>query len=81
MPGTVETAAADSLACSCVCKYLGYFKYDEWPNLDSTTNPLELLLFGEGDIKILYRDRIKVFFKTAKEAYDAGYTDFDAVER
>lgn len=64
-----------------MCKCLGYFKYDEWPNLDSSVNPLELPKFGEADIKILYRDRIKVFFKSAKEAYDAGYTDFDIKER
>ena len=71
----------DALICSCLCKCLGYFKYDEWPNLDSKVNPLELPEFGEADIKILYRDRIKVFFKSAKEAYDAGYTDFDIKER
>ena len=67
--------------CSCLCKCLGYFKYDEWPNLDSSVNSLQLPQFGEGDIKILYRDRIKVFFKSAKEAEDAGYCEFDKMER
>ena len=70
-----------NLSCACLCKCFGYFKYDEWPNLDSTTNPLKLPKFAEGDIKILYRDRLKVFFKSAKEAIDAGYTDFDVDER
>ena len=38
-------------------------------------------LLNTVEIKILYRDRIKVFFKTVKEAIDAGYTDFDMAER
>ena len=33
------------------------------------------------EIKILYRDRLKVFFKSVKEAIEAGYTDFDLAER
>ena len=32
---------------------------------------------GQGWIRILYRDKIKVFFKTGKDALAAGYTDFD----
>ena len=70
-----------SLTCACLCKCFGYFKYDEWPNRDSLTNPLKLPEFAEGDIKILYRDRLRVFFKSAKEATDAGYTDFEVDER
>ena len=55
--------------CTCVCKCFGYFKYDEWPNLDMEgDDKLVLPEFGPGDIKILYRDRIKVFFKTTKAA-------------
>ena len=23
------------LKCSCICKCFGYFRYDEWPNLDA----------------------------------------------
>lgn len=42
---------------------------------------MSLPKFSAGDIKILYRDRIKVFFKTAKDAVNAGYTDFDPEER
>ena len=37
--------------------------------------------FGPADIKILYRDRIKVFFKTTTSAIEAGYRDFDTEER
>ena len=29
----------------------------------------------------MYRDRLKVFFKSVKEAIEAGYTDFDLAER
>ena len=68
--------------CTCVCKCFGYFKYDEWPNLDMEgDDQLVLPEFGPGDIKILYRDRIKVFFKTTKAAQEAGYTDFDPKDR
>jgi len=49
--------------------------------LDSTKNPLQLPEFCAGDIKILYRDRFRVFFKTAKEAQAAGYFEFDMEER
>ena len=69
--------AHEATTCVCLCKCFGYFKYDEWPNLDSQTNKLDLPEFQEGDIKILYRDRLKVFFKSAAEAKEAGYTDFD----
>jgi len=68
-----EQADAALTTCSCLCKCLGYFKYDEWPNCDSEENSLELPEFDEAAIKILYRDRIKVFFKTTKDAQDAGY--------
>lgn len=69
--------------CSCLCKCFGYFKYDEWPNLDTAVseNKLKLPDFSEGDIKILYRDRIKVFFKTVKDATDANYEEFDKTRR
>ena len=60
-----------------MCKCFGYFKYDEWPSEET----LELPDFAEGDIKILYRDRIKVFFKKAKAAEEVGYIDFDTEER
>ena len=76
-----DGALGGSLTCACLCKCFGYFKYDEWPNRGSLTNPLQLPEFAEGDIKILYRDRLKVFFKSAKEATDAGYTDFEVDER
>ena len=34
----------------------------------------------EGSIKILYRDNIKIFFKTGADAVKANYFDFD-IER
>ena len=72
-----QAPAQDALTCTCICTCFGYFKYNEWPNLDSETNKLQMPVFEEGDIKILYRDKIKIFFKTAKDALDANYTDFD----
>ena len=67
---TPQQAGDKSPTCSCVCKCFGYFRYDEWPNLDTSNKEKALALpqFGEADIKIVYRDRIKVFFKTAQSA-------------
>ena len=76
-----DLAETAPLTCTCLCKCFGYFKFDEWPNLDSTTVPLELPPFEEGDIKILYRDKIKVFYKTLKQANEAGYTHFEEVKK
>jgi len=76
-----ERQQQQQLSCECLCKCFGFFKYDEWPSLDSSKNPLQLPEFGAGDIKILYRDRLKVFFKSAKEAQDAGYSDYNMEER
>ena len=33
--------------------------------------------FPAGSIKILYRDKIRVFFENEKEAKDWNYTDYD----
>ena len=56
--------------CTCCCKCFGFFRYDEWPNLDTYVpeQKLQLPKFGEADIQVLYRDKIKVFYKTAREA-------------
>ena len=61
--------------CACVCKCFGFFQYDEWPNLlsEEASKQLELPEFGEGDIQIVYRDRIRVFFKNEKDASTAQY--------
>lgn len=40
-----------------MCKCFGFFKYEE-----TKFDMNELHNFGEGDIKILYRDKIKVFY-------------------
>ena len=42
---------------------------------------LELPEFGEKDIKIIYRDRIKVFFKSSKNAEAANYTEMKAMDK
>lgn len=31
----VPTTNTKDLKCSCICKCFGYFRYDEWPNLDT----------------------------------------------
>jgi hypothetical protein len=57
--------------CGCVCKCYGFFKYEE-TDFDYDQMPQ----FGEGDIKILYRDQIKVFYSRVKFAQEDGYTDY-----
>jgi hypothetical protein len=56
------------LECSCVCKCFGYFKHQDWP---VTIIPENI------EIQILFRERIRVFFKNAQEAEEAGYIDYD----
>lgn len=73
--------ANDLVECGCQCKCFGFFKYNEWPSLDSESNKLELPTFEDASIKILYRDRIKVFYKTAKQAEQDKYTDYNVDER
>ena len=38
---------------------------------------MQLPIFEEGSIKILYRDKIKVFFKTSADAQKANYHDYE----
>lgn len=79
---TTELAEVqETTNCSCLCKCFGFFKYNEWPSLDSESNKLELPTFGEASIKILYRENIKVFYKSAKQAEADGYSEFDANQR
>ena len=48
--------------CACICKCFGYFNYKDW-DFDYETVPKH---FEEGSIKILYRDKIRVFYGTVK---------------
>jgi len=52
-----------------VCKCFGYFRYQNWP--DNIKLPKNIR------VKILYRDKIRIFFKNTAEAQDFGYTDYD----
>ena len=44
--------------CQCICRCFGFFKYQDW-GFDYKN---DLLKFDEGDIKIIYRDKIRVFY-------------------
>jgi len=48
-----------------MCKCLGYFQYKDWDFNYETDLPSE---WADGSIKILYRDRIKVFYGTVGQA-------------
>jgi hypothetical protein len=63
--------------CQCQCKCYGWFQFRDW-EYDHATEGIEHdLLKEEGAyIKILYRDRIKVFYSRVKDAEFDGYTDF-----
>ena len=58
--------------CQCQCRCFGFFQFQRW-NFDPAL--LDNCL-GEGSIKILYRDRIRVFYSTVQQARLDGYTDF-----
>ena len=58
-------------ACQCQCKCCGFFEFKEWPKM-------EIPAWSDGQIKILYRDKIKVFYSQVKHAEYDGYTDFKA---
>ena len=49
--------------CACVCKCYGFFKYADW-GVDSSDMPN----WEVGDITILYRDRIRVFYSRVHQA-------------
>jgi hypothetical protein len=58
--------------CGCICKCYGFFKYEE-TNFDYSSLPN----FDEADIKIVYRDQIKVFYGQVQNAQKDGYTDYN----
>jgi hypothetical protein len=61
-----------SIGCACVCKCFGFFKYVHWEH----RKDLIPTHFKDSNIKILYRDKIKLFYPTIEAAKDDGYTDF-----
>lgn len=60
--------------CLCFCKCFGYFHYDDWGFDPKTDLPNHLKI---GSIKIIYRSKIRVFYRTKQEALDDGYNDFN----
>ena len=63
----------DGYKCSCQCKCFGFFQYKEWEHDSEQDLPTH---FAPKSIKILYRDRIRVFYGTVNQAKNDGYTDF-----
>lgn len=59
--------------CTCVCKCFGFFQYDEW-NHNEDDIPGH---FEHGSIKILYRDKVRVFYSTVTNAHNDGYKEFN----
>ena len=59
--------------CSCLCKCFGYFQYKDWEFDYDFDLPKH---FEKANIKILYRDKIRVFYGTVTQAKQAGYTEF-----
>ena len=58
-----------SSKCNCICKCFGYFAYPDW-EFDFDNLPTH---FEEGSIKILYRDKIRCFYGTVKQAKQDNY--------
>lgn len=58
--------------CTCVCKCFGFFQYDEWGH-DEADLPTH---FTNGSIKMIYRDKIRVFYSTVQNALNDGYKEF-----
>jgi hypothetical protein len=58
-----------------MCKCLSTFSYGDWSTLDETQLPQ----FREDidEITILYRDRIRVYYKNIEKAQADGYNEFD----
>lgn len=59
--------------CGCLCKCWGFFSYKEWEFDAERDLPRH---FEAGSVKILYRDRVRVFYGTVEQAKRDGYTDF-----
>ena len=60
-----------------MCKCYGWFQFRDWEFDLETDGIMNDLMLSEGaSIKIIYRDRIKVFYSWVKDAEYDGYTDF-----
>jgi len=59
-----KTKKKKEIQCGCICKCFGYFTYKDW-DFDYDN---DLPFFAEGSIKILYRDKIRVFYGTVTQA-------------
>lgn len=68
-----ETKKGTAPKCNCVCKCFGYFKYEDW-EFDESLLPKH---FENANIKIIYRDKIRVFYGTVIQAQQDGYHDFN----
>ena len=64
-----ETKSKNS--CDCVCKCYGFFKYEP-----TEFDYKEMPNFEAGDIKILYRENIRVFYNKVQFAQQDGYKEY-----
>ena len=62
------------IKCVCVCKCFGFFQHNDWGFDPKIHQPHH---FKGGNITIIYRDKIRVFYKTAQKALQDGYQDFN----
>ena len=58
--------------CGCVCRCYGFFRYQDW----GFDYQKDLPNFEAGDIKILYRDKIKVFYSKVSDAAKDDYRSY-----
>jgi hypothetical protein len=65
----IITSSAKNCTCQCCC--LGYFSYKDW-DFDFENDLIKE--WPEASIKILYRDKIRVFYNSIKTAKNDGYT-------
>ena len=61
--------------CKCHCRCYGFFRYSSWG-----CSKEDMPSFEKGDITILYRDRIRVFYSRVQQALMEGYTDFKQLQ-
>ena len=59
--GCSEAKKQKNPKCDCMCKCWGYFKYEDWDFDHDKDLPTH---FGPASIKILYRDKVRVFYGT-----------------
>ena len=62
-----------SISCGCICKCFGFFKYEHWDH----TSDLIPTHFKDANIKVLFRDKIRLFYPTLEAAKEDNYRDFN----